>query len=81
MPLFLGWFFIIFAGAFILTGWTFALFIFLCGRKLHQRKHRMFCMVVAGIETIFMPFGTVLGVFTLVTLNRDSAAALFDENA
>jgi len=80
-PLLFGWFFIILASVFILAGWTFALFVFLCGRKLHQRKHRMFCMVVAGIETIFMPFGTVLGVFTLVTLNRDSAAALFDENA
>jgi len=80
VPLFVGWFFIVIAGMFILTGWTLALFIFICGRKLKKRRHRMFCMVVAGIESIFMPFGTVLGVFTLVTLNRDSVAALFDEN-
>jgi hypothetical protein len=33
--------------------------------------------VVAGIECIVMPFGTVLGVFTLVVLSRESVKTLF----
>ena len=37
-------------------------------------------MTVGGIETIFMPFGTVLGVFTIVLLNKPEIKALFDAN-
>ena len=32
---------------------------------------------MAGLECILMPFGTVLGVFTLIVLMRDSVKALF----
>ena len=39
----------------------------------------IFHYVVAGIECIFMPFGTVLGVLTLLVLMRPSVKALFDE--
>jgi len=37
-------------------------------------------MVIAGIECLFMPFGTVLGVFTLVVLVRPSVKELFLRN-
>ena len=33
---------------------------------------------MAGIECIFMPFGTVLGVFTIIVLMRPSMKELFD---
>ena len=62
-PAFLGWFFVIFAIMFITAGWTLAAFVVTTGRFLARRKHYMFCLVMAGIECIFMPFGTVLGVF------------------
>ena len=32
---------------------------------------------MAGIECIFMPVGTVLGVFTIIVLVRNSVKALF----
>lgn len=32
----------------------------------------MFCLIMAGIACLFMPFGTVLGVFTIVVLTRES---------
>lgn len=32
---------------------------------------------IAGLECIFMPFGTVLGVFTLIALNKDSIKEMF----
>lgn len=67
----------IFAGLFILSGWTLAAFIAYAGRSLQTRKRYTFCLVMAGIECIFMPFGTVLGVFTIIVLMRDSVKELF----
>lgn len=37
-------------------------------------------MVVAGLECMFMPFGTVRGVSTLITLNRGSVRATYLES-
>jgi hypothetical protein len=34
-------------------------------------------MVIAAIQCAFTPFGTVLGVFTLIVLVRPSVKALF----
>lgn len=44
---------------------------------LYQRRWRTFCMVVAGLDCAQVPLGTVLGVFTLVTLSRDSVREQF----
>ncbi len=76
-PAFIGWFFIAIASFFILTGWTFAVLVLVAGRFLAHRSHYTFCVVMAGVECIFMPFGTVLGVFTILVLARPSAKALF----
>jgi hypothetical protein len=40
----------------------------------------MFCLVMAGIQCIFMPFGTVLGVFTIIVLMRNSVKEAFTAN-
>ena len=76
-PAFFGWFFVIFAGTIILIGWTLAIMIFLNGRFLARRKHHTFCLIMAGVECIFMPFGTVLGIFTIIVLERTSVRQLF----
>ena len=76
----MGWFFVIFAAVFIILGWTFAAFVLTAGRFLTQRKHYMFCVVMAAIECIFLPFGTVLGVFTIIVLMRDPVKQLFGVN-
>ena len=78
-PEFMGWIFIIMGGGFILAGWAIATCMFLVGKKLKHRESKTFCTVVAAIECIFMPFGTILGVFTLVMLNKDSVSQLFDK--
>jgi hypothetical protein len=44
----------------------------LSGLFLQQRRHRTFSIVVAALNCLQVPFGTVLGVFTLVVLLRDS---------
>lgn len=80
-PPFFGWMFVIMGSVFVIGGWLTALAIILAGRKLSRHESRTFCMVVAGVECMFMPFGTVLGVFTLITLTKESVQALFDKNA
>ncbi len=76
-PRLMGLFFVLFAAAFMGLGWALAVAIALAGRFLSTRRNRMYCLVIAGISTLFMPFGTVLGVFTLVVLMRPSARDLF----
>lgn len=72
-----GWLFIIMGALFILLGWSLAVCMVIAGKKLKSRQGIMFCMVVAGIECMLIPFGTVLGVFTLIVLNRETVKELF----
>jgi hypothetical protein len=67
----------IFAGLFILAGWTLAALIAYAGRSLQTHRHYTYCLAMGGVECIFMPFGTVLGVFTIIVLMRDSVKELF----
>jgi hypothetical protein len=76
-PAWIGWFFVAFASVLILVGWTLAVLVLMAGRFIARRKHYMFCFVMACVECIFMPFGTVLGVFTILVLNRASVKELF----
>ncbi len=81
MPLFIGWIFIIIGAVLIVLGWAFSACIIIAGRSLARRIHYIFCIVMAAIECIFMPFGTVLGVFTIVVLARPSVKEMFEQNA
>jgi ABC-type phosphate transport system permease subunit len=49
----------------------------LSGLFLHARRNRTFSLVVAGINCLQMPFGTVLGVFTTIVLLRPSVRELY----
>ena len=79
-PAFIGWLFAIIGGTIIAVGWIFAGFIATAGRFLAKRRHYLFCLIVAGVECLVMPYGTVLGVFTLMVLMRPSVNALFAAN-
>ncbi len=76
-PRAIGWLFVVLGGFFILLGWTLAVLILFAGRRIHRRTAWRFCFVVAAIECVLMPFGTVLGVFTLIVLSRQSVKELF----
>jgi hypothetical protein len=76
-PLFIGWLFALIGGIFILIGWALALCIIITGRFLASRRRYLFCLVIAAIECIFIPFGTVLGVFTIIVLTKLSVKQLF----
>lgn len=77
IPAFMGWFFVVFSSLFILSGWALAAVIAMAGTRLRARRSRTFCLVVAGLSCMLMPFGTILGVFTIVVLMKDSVKPLF----
>ena len=76
-PAFLGWIFITVGAVFFLAGVALAICILIAGRCLSRRKGYTFALVMACIECLFVPFGTILGVFTIVALSRESVKALF----
>jgi hypothetical protein len=73
----IGFVFMALALGFILLGWTLAALMAFAGRSLAQRKRYTFCLIMGGVECLFMPVGTVLGVFTIIVLVRDSVKELF----
>ena len=76
-PAMFGWIFVVVGGGLIACGLTFSALLAYAGRCLRQRRRHTFCLVMAAISCAFMPFGTVLGVFTLIVLSRPSAKMLF----
>jgi hypothetical protein len=50
----------------------------LSGIFIHRRKNRMFSLVIAGLNCLQMPFGTILGVFTIIVLVRPSVRDMYD---
>ena len=62
-PEFLGWIFIVLGSFLFLLGIAMAICILIAGRCLSRRKCYSFALVIACIECLFIPFGTILGVF------------------
>jgi hypothetical protein len=57
------------------------LLLFIAAGRLRRRRSRVFCMIVAGVSCVGIPFGTVMGVFTLIVLSRLSVKQMFDTDA
>ena len=76
-PAALGWLFVGLGIFLFMLGAVFALTLVLAGRSLSRRRHYWFAFVVACVECVFIPFGTILGVFTIIVLSRESVKILF----
>jgi len=76
-PEFLGWIFAVLGSLLFLIGIAMAICILIAGRSLALRKRYSFAFVMACIECLFIPFGTILGAFTVVVLSRESVRELF----
>ena len=76
-PEFLGWIFVGIGSFLFLLGITMAICILLAGRCLSRHRFYSFALVMACVECLFIPFGTILGVFTIIALSRESVKALF----
>ncbi len=68
------WFYFVF-GTLLVAGGVGNL---LSGWFIQRKKHRVFSLIVAGINCGQFPFGTVLGVFTLIVLLRDSVREVYE---
>lgn len=71
---------VVFAGLMILVAWSMAIVLFFSARNLSRHQNYKFCFVTACVICIQMPIGTVLGIFTILVLNRPSVKLLFWRN-
>jgi hypothetical protein len=62
----------------MLIFFALAFLAFWAGRSLSKHKNYTFCLVIAGLVCLSMPLGTILGIFTLIVLMRDSVRAIFN---
>jgi len=76
-PEFVPWMFLGIGAACLLFGWALAICVAMAGRFLKRHRHYLFCMIVSAVNCLFFPFGTVLGVFTIIVLLRPDVKALF----
>ena len=56
---------------------VYGICMILSGRALAGQRRYMFSLVMAAISCAFIPFGTVLGVFTILVLMKDDVRALY----
>lgn len=75
--LFVGWIFVLLASFLILAFLGFAALAIRAGASLANARGYDFCIAIACIECLILPFGTLLGVVTLVILLRPSVKQLF----
>jgi len=75
-----GMLFFVIGSLFVLFGWTLAALTIYAGRSIKRREKYTLCVVVACLNCMHMPIGTILGVCTLLVLFRDSVRQLFAES-
>ena len=69
------WFYIIFGAVLV----SVVVLNLLSGFFLRQRKYRTFSIVIGGLNCLQIPFGTILGVFTIIVLSRDSVRKIYSD--
>ncbi len=78
-PEIVGLLFIIIGSLIFLIGMTIAFLIFMSGKNLRNAKRYTFCMAMACILCLMVPYGTVLGVFTIIILTKQPVKELFSQ--
>ena len=80
-PAFMGWLFMGVGLFIVLAAGGYAALTFLTARGLGHRHSRTLCLVTAGLSCLYIPFGTVLGIFTFSVLARPSVHLLFERGS
>jgi len=76
-PAFVPWILVGIGLAIFLAAATFAAMRFWTAVCLKRRTSRTFCIVVAALSCLEFPYGTTLGVFTIIALGRPSVIQMF----
>ena len=74
------WFFVIFFGMFgaiFLAIVTLSALTAYAGRCIQKRRRKTLIYIVAGLNCLFVPYGTLLGVCTILVLGSPEAQAEF----
>ena len=77
-PSWVGTLLMVIGGVVILLGWAWGICVIYSGRCIARRQHRTFSIVIAALSCASFPFGTALGIFTLIVLLSDSVRRLYD---
>jgi hypothetical protein len=77
-PELLGGIFVGFGLVLMLIFFALAFLAFWAGRSLSKHKNYTFCIVIGALVCLSMPLGTILGIFTIIVLMRDSVKAIFN---
>jgi hypothetical protein len=64
-------------GVIILLGWTFGALTIYAGRCVQKRQHRTLIFVMAGLNCVLIPWGTLLGIATFILLQTPVARREF----
>jgi len=72
-----GYIFAAVGGLLFILGEVFAIATIVSGRFLKRRQRYWFSFVMACILCLFTPLGTILGVFTIIVLSRQSVKELY----
>ncbi len=59
---------------------AFGIMSILCGKYLKEKKNRMFCMVISALACTNAPIGTILGIFTIIEIEKPEVKQLFEKN-
>jgi hypothetical protein len=78
-PEWLGLLFAIMGGVFFLVAQAMAWSIIYSGFQIKKRAHYTLSFIIACIMCILVPLGTVLGVFTIIVLSRESVKKLYEK--
>lgn len=63
---------------FLVIAWTAATLVLFAGRRIAKRTNLTYCQVIAGLECLCFPFGTILGIISLITLTKAEAKEIFE---
>jgi hypothetical protein len=70
-----------FSGCFMLLGWLWGGLTIYSGVCIKRRQHRLFSLIVAVLNCLSVPLGTILGVWTLSVLARPSVKEQYQRTA
>ena len=67
-------------GTLIVLGIIYGICEIVSGVFIKQRKYRLFSFIVAIPRILFIPYGTILSIFTLMLLERDTVKQQYENN-
>ncbi len=68
--------FFVFAALFIFV-FTYGIFLIIAGINIRKKVKRVFSIVIGALAIMSFPFGTALGVFSIIVLTRNSVVELY----